>query len=352
MSVKDKLGFSSNFLTKLSMLIFMCIAFACAAEKEFIDSNKTKKKQNLNIEAGPMVAKVSEIEQMQGTEKIPIDSIYDSAFFSGVSTVIPRNVGDQNFWVAVRNLGASAGTSSAYHYKLQGGKLISKKTYTGMASPGNGGTRIYVLEGGSAILAKQGGLIYFLNDQVPEGDLSKSSELIKFQLKDASSSDRSCAVSYQKNGTRMVGIGYGSGRFAEIPLSDNPLLKPDLSKVTYSQPFLSGRWGYSCFLDSVKLVYYSQFIGLNVDTFALKLEDLSPSYVYQNANNAGFESQNVPEITRGLALVPFPGEQTSYAMAGDRLGNVYNGANYTVTHEAVSNTLWATDRSGNAAQQS
>ena len=351
MALNHRIHSARQYRQFLSSICLIALFSSCAADQEFAETKAKQANQDLTADDGPLVRQLGEIEQLEGTKKIPIDSLYDSGFLSGTSTVIPRNVGDQNFWVAVREYQTGNSTllptSSAHFYKLQGGKLISKKTWTGLDSPGAGGTRIFVLEGGSAVFAKQGGLVYFLNEQLPEGNLAQSPDLIKYQLNNARASDRACAVSYQKGGVRMVGIGYGAGYFAEIPLGAEPPYKPDLDKVSYSQPFPSGQWGYSCFLDSVKLVYYSQS-GAN--TFALSLEDLSPSFVYQNANNAGFESQNASEITSGLALVPFPGEQTSYAMAGDRLGNIYNGgANYTVTHEAVSNTLWATDKNGNAS---
>ena len=315
------------------------------SEKSSFDGGVTKGSRMLGGELPSYDVDVSENRKLGDPI---IDFTNDSAFSGGFDTVQLRNTSDQSFWIGVADYSTRPDEGKAFHYKLRDGDIVEKKSWSGLESPGGGGTRIYVLEGGGAVLAKQGGLVYFLHESFSEGDVS-SMPNISFQIPNAQPSDRACAVSYIKKGKKTIGIGYGQGWFIEVPQNPEPPYAPDFANATSPKQVHDKLWGYSCFIDSRRLVYYGQYVRGAYGIQAIALDTLTSVDPKSIAPNANFISNNTPEIAKSVNLtanVPGQSSTGSYAMAGDLQGNIYNGEKYTVTHESLTNTLWASDLTG------
>ncbi len=254
--------------------------------------------------------------------------VIDAKFKGGYDTQALTPIEENHVWVAT-----AAG--DVQHLRLDKGVVISKKSWTG-ATPASG-TRTYVLEGGAAVLSKNGGEFYFLHDGLAEGAIDK--DLTKgnyFKLTGPVADDRSCVVSYKRAGKRYIGIAYGVGMFVEVEQADTPPYGPKFATATAAVKLADVRWGYSCYIDQNRLQFYSQYfqgstagIDLNTKT-ALDLN---------KAPNAAFVSTNLPALTIGAKAVG----NGSYAMSGDRLGNVFNATGfYTLAFEPKESMVWGT----------
>ncbi len=259
---------------------------------------------------------------------------------SEVKPLLPNQ--ENHIWIATS-------VGEVRHLKLEKGLVKQTKAWSG-ASP-TSGTRTYVLEGGAVVLAKNGGYYYFLHDGLSEGAIDKDpAKGNYFQLitsdptKQPKVDDRSCVVSYKKDGKRYLGIGYGLGYFFQVEQEDKPPYAPNFKTATVPIQVAPVNWGYSCFIDQTRLIYYSQYArGLPSETIALDLTSMQRVPV-SKAPNAAFVSQNVPAVTVG----PYGAQgKGSYAMAGDRLGNVLNATGYTtMAFEPKTATVWASADSG------
>lgn len=255
------------------------------------------------------------------------DMVITPAFKGGFETkpLVPNE--ENHVWVAT-----AAG--DVQHLRLEKGVVKSRKSWSQVTPAG--GTRTYVLEGGAVMLAKNGGHLYFLHDAVPEGAIDKApAKGNYFQLAGVGAAERSCIVSYRKNGKRFIGIGYGVGNFVEIEQDDKPPYAPKFATVTPPiKASATVQWGYSCFIDQTRLHYYGQFV--RGATIGLDLKTMTPLDL-NKAPNKAFVSTNLPAITVGVNS----NGNGSYAMAGDRLGNVFNGDGYyTMAFEPRQSMVW------------
>lgn len=224
---------------------------------------------------------------------------------------------ESHVWIATRR-------GFVIHLLLENGVVKSKKSWSG-AGP-NSGTRTYVLEGGGVILAKNGGHLYFLHEGVSEGVIDKDpTKGNYFKLTGPDANDRACVVSYKRDGQRFLGIGYGDGYFVEIAQEETPPFAPKFSTASAPIKAVSSPWGYSCYIDQSRLIYYGQYVNAPTKTFAFDLTTKQAMDV-KKAPNAAFASTNLPKITVGPNA---EGGNGSYAMSGDRQGHVFNATGYT-----------------------
>ncbi|MFW7379212.1 MAG: hypothetical protein ACOH5I_10425 [Oligoflexus sp.] len=238
---------------------------------------------------------------------------------------------ENHIWLATSN-------GLARHLRLENGQVVSSKAWTGLRSPGAGGSRTYVLEGGGVVVSKEQGHLYFLHDAIPEGALVENASNY-YQIPNVPAGARACVVSYRRDGNRYIGIGYGVGMFVEIPQENTPPYAPKFNMASAAVQVHNAVWGYSCYIDQVRLLYYGQFVRATAGTRAVNLRNKQEAPV-TTAPNAGFVSNNIPNLTVSVNGAP-GANQASYAMAGDRLGNVLNATNYyTLAFEPKTNSVW------------
>ncbi len=255
------------------------------------------------------------------------DMVITPTFKGGFETKALVANEENHIWVAT-----AAG--DVQHMRLEKGVVKTRKNWSQVTPAG--GTRTYVLEGGAVLLAKNGGHLYFLHDGVPEGAVDKTpAKGYYYQLAGVGAAERSCVVSYRKNGKRYIGIGYGIGNYVEIEQDDKPPYAPKFATVTAPvKVSATVQWGYSCFIDQTRLQYYGQVYQgttIGIDLKTMTALDLN------KAPNKAFVSTNIPAITVGANAVG----NGSYAMSGDRLGNVYNGTGYyTMAFEPKQSMVW------------
>ena len=263
----------------------------------------------------------------------------------------------QQIWVITR-------AGHIHLLELEKDRVVNEKKW--MWRPGHG-ARTYVTEGGLVASRVKGQLLFVDPLGTPEGTIDLSPEAGWFhQLPDGPDraritypdgrhfATRGCVVSYRREGGRFLGMGYGHGRFAEIRLHDEPPYAPDWSSLNDTVPSGgpgSQAWGYSCFIDQKRMIFYSQMFhgdGLG-STMALDLNGppgpdskAAMETAIAHAPNAIFRSGNLGGTTLGVVRPDTPGG--AYAMSGDPDGNLLNGQSfYTMAYEPVSKTVWGTD---------
>jgi hypothetical protein len=229
----------------------------------------------------------------------------------------------EDFWV-VTVLG------NAYHFTLEGDQLIDTQKWT---LPHFGtGSRTYVTEGG-LVFMHNGGRVWWIDPlKTPQGALDPTpGGPNHFVIPDVPSSHRGCPVSFKHNGEKFVGIGYSSGKFATFLQEATPPYKPRWESLSanFSMPVSSSSgWGYSCFIDQKRLIYYGAWTS--GAAHALNLTQM----VRTNANAAPNGAQVV--VQEGAA---------AYAMGGDRNGNVYNANSYyTFARDTTAPIVWGSKR--------
>lgn len=291
----------------------------------------------------PIKSVVVEKQLAESLLDIKVDGDFKGGF--EVKSLSPDQA--QHIWLATRGYAGAqrSGDGIARHIKIEGDQL-SVKSWTGLRAPGAGGTRTYVLEGGGVILAKQGGHLYFLHDGIPEGAVSEDPALgYYYKIPGVTNQEaRSCAVSYRRDGKRYIGVGYDQGMFIEFAQSDTPPYAPDFQNPTAVKKIHDSVWGYSCYIDQVKLVYYAQNLRANTGVHAVDLKKLESVAVANVAANINFNSNNLPAISVGAkGSAALAG---SYALNGDRMSNVYNATGYyTMSYEAKNKVVWASQAS-------
>lgn len=240
-----------------------------------------------------------------------------------------------HIWLATRN-------GRAQYNRIENGQIVSRRVWTDLLAPGAGGTRTYVLEGGGVLLAKQRGHLYFLYPEAPAGSVDHDpAKGYYHQLQGLGNNDRVCAVSYRRDGKRYIGIGYGAGMFVEIEQSNTYPYAPNFSQVGAPKKIHNSNWGYSCFIDQARLIYYAQDLNARGGTLAVNLRTMETVAANTVAPNSQFKSSNLPNLTVGVSAESGKNDG-SYAMAGDRLGNVLNATgHYTLAYEPKDSMVWA-----------
>ena len=228
---------------------------------------------------------------------------------------------------------------NVYYYAMEGAtapniddvKIVSKKMWS-FVMGGAGGARSYVTEGG-LVFARSGGRIFWIDPlKTPEGPLDMTiGGPNYYQIAGIDDNHRGCAVSYKIGEKRYVGMGYSLGHFAIFTQDDTPPYKPNWTTVdaNYTIPVTSasGGWGYSCFIDQTKLIYYGQWTQGGTNAFNL------------TTKQAADVATTAPNPTR-INLTEGSG---SYAANGDRKGNVYNiNGYYTFAGDINKTATWAT----------
>ena len=227
----------------------------------------------------------------------------------------------------------------AYYYTLQGAtspsiddaKIVAKKMWT-FPVGGAGGNRTYVTEGG-LVFVRGGGRVHWIDPlKTPEGPLDMTPGGANFfQIAGVGDSFRGCPVSYKIGEQRLVGVGYELGKFAIFTQGTVPPYKPDWTtldaKYTVNIVNTSNVWGYNCFIDQTKLIYYGAWAKGGENAFDLTAK--KQVTVAASAPNA--------------ALVNLTEGSGAYASNGDRKGNVYNMATYyAFAGDAGGTATWAT----------
>ena len=269
-----------------------------------------------------------------------------NAFKAEFSLEKPINPAElkHNFWTVT-----TSGTVK--YFSMVDGTIRETKTWTVTNPPSNTGARTLVIEGG-LVFSKTGGHLWFINpDETPvgaiasaEGDNFHMLDAAKYGAKAAAASHRACITTYKRGQKGYIGIGYGTGNFIEFELRSTKPYGPIWSKYRIAEtpitPPLSSLWGYSCYVDKEKLVYYSQYYrtlpgAIDITT----LTQIPGAELAGKANNGSFVSTNFPQVDqiRGTNGTPVG----SYALTGDRDGNVYNATNYyTFAHDHVNQMVW------------
>jgi hypothetical protein len=224
-------------------------------------------------------------------------------------------------------------TGNAYWLRLEGDTVAETKMWTKLESSDGGGSRTYVTEKG-VVVARTGGHLFWIDPAAtPTGEIPKALPNY-YRLPDVGATDRVCIVSYRKNKKRYVGMGWGQGKFIEFPMDDKPPHVPQWGSTSGSVTLPDVKWGYSCYIDQARLIYYSQWVNGSQGVGAVDLKTMRPISP-STAPNSQFKSTNIAAATVGSA------ENGSYAMNGDLAGNVFNGKGYyTLAHERGSRTVW------------
>lgn len=222
--------------------------------------------------------------------------------------------------------------------RLEGDKVVEKRSWTGLA-PASSGSRTYVTEGG-IVIARTGGYLYWIDpDKTPQGALPQAMPHL-YRLPNVQNSDRVCIVSYRKNKQRYIGMGWGQGHFVEFSMENLSPFAPQWGKVTgqVKVDIAGFSWGYSCFIDQERLIYYGQALIASVSVGAVDLMAMKVIDPKSVAPNAKFVSNNLRSASLSVNAL----SNGSYALNGDTAGNVFNGTGYyTMAFDRATRTVWA-----------
>lgn len=315
-----------------NFIIIKLFIIACA-ETKLKGSSETKQRssqtpKNQNNNQQDLVVSTPSVgtDYQDDSDESPL-LVFDKSFQGGfiVKPLAPDAI--TTFWAATR-------PGHAYWFRLEGDKVAETKIWTGLqSSDGAKGSRTYVTEKG-VVIARSGGHLYWINpDETPQGAINHSLPHY-FKLANVENEDRVCIVSYRKNQKRFVGMGWGAGHFIEFPMDNDPPYIPQWGNTSGATTVPNIRWGYSCYVDQVRLIYYGQWVNGSQGIGAVDLKTMQPIDP-TTAPNSKFQSINVADVTVNAA----PGG--SYAINGDLAGNVFNGRNlYTLAHNRVTRSVW------------
>lgn len=249
-----------------------------------------------------------------------------------------------------------------YHLQLVNGKLSETKTWSyscNYASNGlcDGGHRTYVTEAG-LVFVRGGPQIFTVSaNQATEVAIKPSWGPPVMGL----SGTRGCVVSYKRDGKRYVGMGWGGigssadqlMRFTEFQMANEPPYTIDFSSPTTwtdDHPANGRIWGYSCFIDQRRLIYYSAWT--NQSFFAFDLTKKVLIKVADRTPNATVGGGTGSDILNPKGFNEGSFQSTTYAISGDNQGNILvsgrgpsNAASYpfgVYTHafEPQSQSVW------------
>ena len=174
---------------------------------------------------------------------------------------------------------------NVYQFNLQGAnaasiddvQIANKKSWT-FPMAGIGGARTYVTEGG-LVFVRSGGRVYWIDPlKTAEGALDMTvAGPNYYQIDGVGDFYRGCPVSYKIEDKRYIGVGYDMGKFSIFTQEPTPPYKPDWTTLDAQYSVSTqgeGGWGWSCFIDQKKLIYYGAWTSggsLAFDIAAKKL---------------------------------------------------------------------------------
>lgn len=271
------------------------------------------------------------IKKIQGNEQ----GVLATQFNVEVNDVF-TSLSKRDIWFVSKNgtverFSASNSTNSE-GVSVEDWKANGKWTLAG----GESGHRTYVTEVG-LIIGKTGtGCIYRVGDEsVSTGALAPV-----WCASGQSAEARMCVTSYRVGGKVYVGGAYnkdnGQLAFVKIPVDKSKTNSLDVA-AAQEQIVGNGKWGYSCFTDQSRGLFWSAWYegsiyGVNLNTGAA----LSGS---THAPNSNFVAAKLPSFNVGT------GNAKSYAISGDVFGNILNGDGiYTYAYEPLSKTVFGSSR--------
>lgn len=222
-------------------------------------------------------------------------------------------------------------SGTARWLEIEGDKVISTKTWTGIQ--GSGGTRTYVTEHG--LIATRYPNMYFINpDITPQGPVTGADKT------SIGANNRICVASYQKNNKSYMIAVWENGKYAEYLIEETSPFRPKWDSPTKKgqipvliSGMIGSDWGYSCYIDQERKIFYSQMVGGKPHGIDLT------TFNYVNAStapNAGFVSTNIGTMTQAS-------KGGSYSLSGDKKGNLLNGSSvYTMAYTEENDTVWVT----------
>ncbi len=227
---------------------------------------------------------------------------------------------------------------TAKQITLEGDTIKEIKKWKGIL--GDGGTRTYVTEGG--FVAARYPNIYFIDPEKTPQDTVP--ETRKVDTQGLQGVQRICLASYVKNNKRYVFAAYGDGTYWDIPLSDEKPYQPLWDNVAKGT-IKSNQWGYSCYIDQVNNIFYSQWIIAGNIT-AINLNTLTQHN--SGAKNHNFVSTSFPLLTQSSkSVLERLSAGISYSITGDSEGNAFNGTDiYTMSVDSSTDSVYISSRAG------
>ena len=170
----------------------------CTNESQFNRSNRSKKKYNAEIEQDDAKGEATIDAAAESTRVTKnYSTVSESAFWLATTDGhIVRTVIDESADVKV-----DPKNTKVWDFQLLGG----------------GGTRTYMLEGGSFILSRSGGYLVWVNkDTSNDSKITLAThpenyyELKRKDGSDINTQQRTCVVSYKRDNKRYLGVTYPS----------------------------------------------------------------------------------------------------------------------------------------------
>jgi hypothetical protein len=208
---------------------------------------------------------------------------------------------------------------------------------------GASGHRTYVSEIG-LVIGKTGGQMYLIADDTPSGSTvtpiwNATSPASITWGPHTGQPARLCVTSFRSGGKTFLGGAYTKEGnklvFVRIPIDKT---KPQKIDVAAAEETIlgDGVWGYSCFTDQSRNVFYSQLWapgpihGIQLDSKKhLTAEKDAPNSAFAGAKMSWFDQKR--------------SEPGSYVLAGDPFGNIYNQSEmYTYAYDPLSKMVFGT----------
>lgn len=257
------------------------------------------------------------------------EAIYESKSFVFESSYIQNAL-----WLATSNQSGK----NVFFVELDKANNYPMKKWT-LKGATNGGSRTYVSEVG-LFVARTGGKIYRVErDMNQDTEIDPSIDLTA----EASASTRVCMTSFVKNYKSYLGFAWNKANnqriFTTVPIDTTLPGKLDLTQRVDTANYGSGLWGYSCFTDQSRKLFYtawggSVIAGVNLETMESISASAAPNTTHTN-DWTGYRQ-------------PLAGSNNgSYAIAGDSKGNILTGSAYTSANDPISDTVLGSNQSQN-----
>jgi hypothetical protein len=208
---------------------------------------------------------------------------------------------------------------------------------------GGSGHRTYVSEIG-LVIGKTGGYMYLIGDDTQPGTTvdpiwTATSPASITWPPHTGQPARLCVTSFRSGGKTFLGGAYTKEgnklAFVRIPVDKT---KPQKVDVAAAEETIigDGVWGYSCFTDQSRNVFYSQLWGPG-PIHGIQLDSKKHLTANKDAPNGAFAGPKMNWFDQKTT------EQGSYVLAGDPFGNIYNQASmYTYAYDPLSKMVFGT----------